>query len=518
MTTSTTTSAPPTINSLSLLALKCGSNVFDLSSDMSNISIRDQVVRGRLLARDLACLPQPPSLVLVVGAGFGGISAALACAEANMAVMVVERNDEPFKLQARANDRYVGPLMYEWPMHESQDQTYPPVTSSALGDKSILQEVWATLSPGKDPLPAQQLAKLSQTALGSLLAGKPIDLYTQVDATDISAFVHAYHLGTAGNLQLHSARKWPSGSSANGTTLARPDAIILSGGMGDESISLKVPPELLGSVPAPTVAAGTRFWDIDNWMKASSSDDVGVFGAGDGALQDVLRALTGLEHPLTTLNQIRKHSGVDAAIAIFEAELLACEMEGRLAAIWTQVREVAPSPPAPVKNHRNLIDEWVDKRCVQIAQKLAGNASVVAEVGKVLRAGNGTVHHVFRETHFTKTYLLNRFMVHLINECQSAMGGHFASKVRYRKSDSIPEIFGTCTTAFGRQFRVWLRSSPTATQSLGILDLDRIAVRFGAIGSSLPGRQMVGLSRKEIAERTVIGQVPCPIVAHPMNW
>nr|NLU60156.1 hypothetical protein [Pseudomonas sp. BIGb0427] len=41
------------VDSLSLLSLKVAPNVFDLSSGMHHVSIRDQIVRAQLLVRDL---------------------------------------------------------------------------------------------------------------------------------------------------------------------------------------------------------------------------------------------------------------------------------------------------------------------------------------------------------------------------------------------------------------------------------------------------------------------------------
>ncbi|UZW60064.1 FAD-dependent oxidoreductase [Lysobacter enzymogenes] len=135
------------IDSLALLTLKCAPNVFDLSADMSHASIRDQVVRARLLARDLAALPQPPRSVLVVGAGFAGVSAALTLAKAGIAVTVVEVNPKPFELQWHADDRYVAPFMYEWPSYGADDQRYPPPWPAEVEDDSILAGLWNQPDP-----------------------------------------------------------------------------------------------------------------------------------------------------------------------------------------------------------------------------------------------------------------------------------------------------------------------------------------------------------------------------------
>ncbi|MDQ2655194.1 MAG: FAD-binding oxidoreductase, partial [Chloroflexota bacterium] len=331
---------PAKINSLALLGLKCGSNVFDLSSDMANISIRDQVVRARLLVRDLANLPERPAKVLVVGAGFAGVSAALACIEAGIGVTVVEANDEPFKLQLKRNERWVGPLIYEWPMHNSDDQTYPPSVVPPLPDTSLLGRIWGALKLGPEPMEAEDLAKHATQTLRTEMRKRNFAIYVDVDPATVTTYVHAFHQETdplkRKDLTLPAATLWPSGGPQGMTNIQRPDAIILGGGVGQEIVWLDKPPE----DPSVNEARGAPFWSVDGWLSAavSADDEVGVFGGGDGALQDALRALTGRVHPQRTLRDIRAASSqAEAALLAAEPELLAVELESRLAATWTPI-------------------------------------------------------------------------------------------------------------------------------------------------------------------------------------
>ncbi|MFP3245845.1 MAG: hypothetical protein RXR20_14995, partial [Paraburkholderia sp.] len=73
---------PRNIDTLALLGLKAKSNIFDLSSDLVHVSMRDQIVRAQILVRDLCAADPNLQRILVVGAGVAGISAAMAAGHA----------------------------------------------------------------------------------------------------------------------------------------------------------------------------------------------------------------------------------------------------------------------------------------------------------------------------------------------------------------------------------------------------------------------------------------------------
>ncbi|WP_282295738.1 FAD-dependent oxidoreductase [Stenotrophomonas sp. PS02289] len=508
-----------TINSLALLALKCAPNVFDLSSDMSHASIRDQIVRARLLARDLVGLPQPPKSVLVVGAGFAGISAALACAKAGIRVSVVDVNPRPFQLQTGVSDRWVGPFLYEWPSHRAHDQTYPPLATPSWIDDSILSEIWTQFAPGPDPIQADILAGHARDVLKNYLTSSPkpagvLNIYVNPTISTEASFRSAVHsfvgefaADRQRTLTLPRCRDWPEANAVAPSIDV--NAVILGGGLGAERIALDPLPHPSASEP---LVAGTPFWQNDGWLSAPASDRVGIFGAGDGALQDVLRALTGHRHPLETLRDIRMDPHVDQALGEAELELLGIEQEGRLSATWTQVNQ-----DSKAQYHRGLVDDRTDRRCASVAQGLARNPGVRDAVQQVLQSGTGEVYHIFREVRFTKAYMLNRFVLHLIEACQDVYGP-FPGKVRYVRSSGVRAMLGRNHGSGHRpaQFEVHVLDETGAT--LKDLWLDRVAVRFGPDPKGMPGHQMLGLSNAEIAERTSLGQVPYPFVADPMPW
>ena len=128
-----TTNTIDVVDSLSLLSLKVASNVFDLSSGLHHISIRDQMVRAQLAVRDLKRGDPELDSLLIVGAGVAGIAAALeAEARGVRSVVVVEAAAQPFSLLRGVTERYIGPFMYEWPSSfscGSKSQTVLPFST-----------------------------------------------------------------------------------------------------------------------------------------------------------------------------------------------------------------------------------------------------------------------------------------------------------------------------------------------------------------------------------------------------
>ncbi|ALN55970.1 FAD dependent oxidoreductase [Lysobacter enzymogenes] len=546
------------IDSLALLTLKCAPNVFDLSADMSHASIRDQVVRARLLARDLAALPQPPRSVLVVGAGFAGVSAALTLAKAGIAVTVVEVNSQPFQLQSSAQDRYIAPFMYEWPSHGADDQRYPPQWPVGVEDDSILAGLWDAADPavlskcwhwkahrrlgiasapsacewreaqGGAPLPAPLLAQRARDRLTLLLntLPSPPKIQVCVQKAKVAAFVTEFAKRSGKHYRRHGTApvrgvfaepwqkiresqgcSWPS--LAQSPFVVDVDIIILGGGLGQEGTELPLPPSVRDDSHR---IVGRDFWDSDDWLNASANDRVGVFGGGDGALQDALRALTGDKHPLCTLQRMYRTAGAQTALSAVEPRLLAFEQEARLAATWSQAHQAAAATSPRLA--RANVDRRLDLRCAKLARALARQAPVTAAVESVLRNGDGEVVHLFRERYFTKSYLLNRFLLHLIHACQP-LHSRFPGKVGYRKLPGQRLFHGyaeqPATGGTGPQkFHVF--SEPAHPDSA--LEFDRVSVRLGAAAG--PGRQMVGLSTQRIAERTCLGAIAYPLVADPM--
>lgn len=485
------------VNALSLLALKVAPNVFDISSGQYHVSIRDQIVRGQLLIRDLCALDPEFKHVLVVGAGVGGAAVAAAAASAGKVVRVVDSAEMPFALQFGKHARFVGPFMYEWPSSTHSKQTYPPAAGVLWGQPSPATPSWNASSP----ISAHQLAVQLTVWLKSQLNQNPrrLQCWCEVPSERVISYVSQFAQATVKRGHISPLRiqgkRWPQGQRKSADFL--PDYVVLAAGMGTEDVALE------GSVQGP------RFWDNDDLLdSATAGRNVGIFGGGDGALQDVIRALTGCAEPLIMLERLQANPAVKTAIDARTDALSVIEAQGRLYGSWTLGLEAF---------------RVLDASCRDIAKSLAVDPSVAKAVVGCIRdrkgRRTGRVTQVVREAFFTKAYLLNRFLVHLINEVK-LNGSLPPSKMQYelllgRKvtASTGPAPHGSYNVTFNRVMKQGFHERGRTMR------FDRVAVRFGMKASSKAssaefprGMQMIQLTEGESGQRTSLAHVPVPFV------
>jgi hypothetical protein len=493
------------IDSLALLALKVAPNVFDISSEQHHISIRDQIVRAQVLVRDLRRADHTAWNLLVVGAGVGGAAAAVAAAYANMNVVLVEVKDGPFSLQRGTKLRKVAPFMYEWPSHFYNNQDYPPPDTDLWGKINPAAPTWAAPVPMTGEDLATQLDKWLEDALNV----KPrLEFLTGVVGKDVRDYVKDFVATTKGNLWLRlggyppvyppaykvPGRSWPAGGPPRNLPFT-PEYIILAGGMGGEVHKL------------PGGVGETHFWQDDTLRDEATRDQrVGIFGGGDGALQDVLRALTKFDEPLAMIDKLLTHPVAKPLIRAQEQRLLTLESQSRLFGTWTQGSGSDPSYE-------------VDRSCQAIARELANDSGVRDAVIDCLRMAGpnqrGTVCHYVFATHFDKAYLLNRFLVHLIDQVKRQWGIPL-QRMDYQLTFEREAVSGFYVNQ--PACKVTLRDVATGNTSTEEFDL--AVVRFGMVranqlsgkAGSTSGAQMIQLSEHDIGQRTTLNKVPLPFV------
>ncbi|NED66130.1 FAD-dependent oxidoreductase [Streptomyces sp. SID10244] len=477
------------VDCLGLLGSKVAPNVFDLSSGQYHVSLRDQVVRGRLLIGDIISMDPDFSSLLVVGGGVAGLAAAVAAAEAGKQVVVLEKSDYPLSKQVGVHSRFVGPFMYEWPWKFSRSQVYPPVDESCWPKFPGCPTI---TSP--DPISADEFAKQIGLWFNKALGVNPC-LHLAVKLTDslqerVQVFLKT-EFSSAGVLDL-ADMNWHDDSQPLGSI--KPAYIVLAAGMGVENCSL---PEHDGtSVVSGRLFHGTPFWKDDQLREwADSGEDVVVVGGGDGALQDALRALTSDEHPLQTLQKLECCPDVKANLENVSDCLQTIELQGRLMASWRW------NPAA---------FESVDSLCSEVARELAETIPVRVAVLKILRPqkreGSQRVTLLVKSGYFDKAYLLNRFLMHLIRhvlEIAHSKGeahGRIALDVMFNAAVEGVQI--RCADRFTVHYR--------GNNGRGTVDAAYVAVRFGIDKKTIPGLQMVHLSGDDQKQRTSLSRVPLP--------
>lgn len=471
----TTTSVSRTGNGLSLLANKCAANTFDISSGMVYASMRDQIVRAQLLVTDLHRSDNGCKRILIVGAGIAGVTAAACAAQLGLEVVVLEAESQPFALQRGVKNRMVGPFMYEWPSVMSESQDYPPMKAS-LADGLADSPKWTASAP----ISANSLVRRLMPWYKGLAKLSPkLRFYYNQASAPTRLYVQAF-VGSSSKLVVAGTRKIGLPLTLPDSTSFSPDYVILAVGMGAERIHL-----IDGTENDLNCVKGLAFWDNDDFRRNPNMDwRVGVFGSGDGALQDVLRLLTRFDHPLQFIKALRKKPGMIAkSLDAVLPELDTVEQQSRLLHTWSAD-----------------IYELIDLKCRGIAGTLAHDPAVISKVLTLLRPGCGTVFHVHRGQHFTKAYVLNRFCVHLIEIClaHSSPAGY----VGYTRIKDASAKSGTLLLSTGK--------STVELDNGRILELERVAVRFGPNKDELEKRQIIKLSAETKADRTSLAGIPLP--------
>lgn len=491
------------VSGLPLLAHKVGPNLFDLSSNLHHVSMRDQMHRAVALAEALFDGQQfnESNQVLIVGAGVAGVSAGIVLARHGVDVLVVDTSsDAPFALQRKVSQRFVGPYMYEWPLALHTAQFMPPLPGSVLShwDAGVSPPLgW----PLPDPGPPDQYVQYWDNDLQHEmhLAGGRLCLLKSIDPTraqmEIGRWLAAqrnafrYGNGRYSTVDVSALGGVPWAGSPSPSWPIRPRFVILAAGMGSERHVLK--DELTGAA----IASGAPFWTDDDLLAPNAGKAapprVVVLGGGDGALQDALRALTGDDHPLKTWQRLVARDG-SGELAGMQARVLALEHQHAQTTIWAR-GDVRGSG----------INEPLDTGYKALAEHLAKDRALAQDVIACLRPDVASVHLCVREQHFGKAYALNRFMVHVFEQCVARHGSR-SDQDRFTVLRGISCVGSTPSSAGTR-----LSFGGGVT-----LDADVVVVRVGVDASKLP-RTWLALNTKDSVNRQDLSAVPLPLYFPP---
>lgn len=452
--------------------------VFDLTG-LRTGSVRDQLLRSTLLAQALAeeRLIGPSLPLLVLGAGAAGMNAALTAAECGVDVDVIERESEPFGTFRQAVWRTIDPVEYDWP-HEHHDAgVFPTVGSIPLtqhaGTACDLADLWTV----------EWLWWLKHCA-GRAGRGR-VNLIPDTDATPFAASVKKPD--TDGTL-IQVKGPWPDGLERR----AYGAVVSCVGSVSERTGETRTPYRWHGY-------RGPAFW-LDRDTLETPRDQpiplttVVISGGGDGAMQDLQRAATGLfgkallqalQHAAAT------HLGQDLAPDRLLRELLAAEDIGRRAYAWRSAAD-GPPPRATVAWHR-AFDDAVDRLFKGLARSAPRGLRALADA--VLRPafakGTLRVFWVVRNETPGFAYALNRFLCLVIERLDRATG---SCALNQMTSHEIVEISpatkghrcGLPETCRGVAHDLIAEHLGTGRQT-SIIGADLIIVRHGAMAHSLVG-------------------------------
>lgn len=357
--------------------------LYNLGSPVSPISIKDQMVRAcllvdRLVEQAAAAEEEPGAFLgplLVIGAGACGATVAIAAAEQGITTLLVDKATYPFGLQLACTSRWIDPTQYDWPLDHCWKAVYP----------------WEVGPPNRPvPLPwtGDRCHRLAWNWRLDLLHARR--RYQG----------RLFYLGATTSVIPHAPGpvwSWTLQSSGGHSLQVSPKTVVLAVGFGEENVWFS----------SQRTSRGYFFWETDPFEKPGagvpaglSTVEVLISGSGDGALQDFLRVATGKR----SAREIYHALGLNALPGIEEA--LQSVSDRTRALLWgTGNRHDHPW-------HLELHEE-----CRRVAGAVLRDSSDIGRrINHLTSSRFDRLHLVFGCSHFTNTYLLNRFLVLLVAE------------------------------------------------------------------------------------------------------
>ena len=255
-----------------------GSYVFDIGGRLWPISIRDQMVRGRLIierALEQRSLIHQDRPVAVIGAGAAGVTAALYAANQGVPVTLFER-DRLFARHALCRTRWVHPTQYDWPVSHWDAGCFPWSATPAM------PLTWHHADFAYDLALEWEIQFMRQySRLAHLLT---VRMPTTV--TNVTPAVDAAHLARV---------DW---TGPTGVGHANFGMVVRAVGFGEEKCYVS---------PAHAYR-GFEFWANDPFALSNlgcpAPPNVLISGSGDGGLQDFLRIVTRCNSALEIWNHL----------------------------------------------------------------------------------------------------------------------------------------------------------------------------------------------------------------------
>lgn len=225
--------------------------------------------------------PLSERTLLIVGAGFGGMTAAVAAARLGWRVTVLEHRHAPFHLQEGCHTRWLYPYIREWPRPQAHER---------IADLPVMR--WRA---GPASRVAGQFSKQCKAMARESM--HPITIHDSVPAVSITTH------------EDHCVVEWPPSCQAD------PRHVLLAVGFGVES-----------SIPGIALSS---YWRNDALAQAkldgtsTERHHVVISGSGDGGLMDAVRVRLGEFDDLEMARNIERVAG--GAWPVLQRDLIELE-------------------------------------------------------------------------------------------------------------------------------------------------------------------------------------------------
>ncbi|MGF6924275.1 hypothetical protein [Paraburkholderia sp. 40] len=503
--------------SFALLALKGRQRTVDLSAYQRWISIRDNIVRSRMVVQSLlqAKMLTKDTTLLVVGAGAAGASAAMAAAAKKVPTTLVDANLLPFSTQTACDTRYIAPCEYDWPHLNWNWEQYPSDFFHVAGYEWL---EWAHFSQQKSLWRLDCLHMLGTKTASAHAEEMEIQLEKFIQRHPNGKNLH-YH----GNTHL-THTDWNRKLRKHEVTFDSPNAydpalpalsqrfskenlalrkgkfdfLIFATGYGFEATTWNT--AINSPYPVPQDLS-KPFWSNDTlqdkFLGFDSAPSVLIIGNGDGALQDFWRALvvpsaarTASEVLAVLTTEIDSEPDGARTLEAMHRKLSLAEDQAVRAQYWHSL-----------PNDRARIYEALDRvyfdAMSELWQKFPDRMAKILH--GLLRDDAPKLITLVAKTRVShKVYGLNRFIFHLLN---SRVEKFSPARVKLIHDEAATL---SAMTNGGRPFRLVLSPAGKTRHQKADDEYDLVIVRTGPKNAASPFETPKSIYRQ------ALGWVPAP--------
>jgi hypothetical protein len=398
-----------------LFAHKVGPFHINIGGQWSPLSIRDQMLRGRWAAEralDAGILGEGKELA-VIGAGVGGVTAAMVAVNAGVKTTLFDKDSDPFARHKKCR-RWVDPTQYDWPLDHFNAGSIPWTPRQSLPPVTIVLSSTPPM-PLRWPRATRALALVGDwiSQFNSFtLTPNALKYFTWNHDCEVTN-IGPHATGTMAEVTWH-----PVG--LHGSSFTDPFGLVISAmGFGEECNYLEYPKGTISPV------RGYSFWDSDpfenpglDWHGTLRRPRVLISGGGDGALQDFIRIATKFKSALDLWNHLSLSTSDSAAI--------------RKAVQDIEDQAARSLPWSANSKHDHAVLDRVRAGLDALATQVRLLPTISAALSTAVRREYSKLWLVHSCNHFNPSYSLNRFLSLLLIKQLPYEGVGFAYLPGYR--------------------------------------------------------------------------------------
>ena len=388
--------------------------IYDLTG-LRTGSVRDQMLRAILLVDGLVSDSKEISDkygegLLVLGGGVAGVSCALAAAQLNVRVTLIEEQLKVFSTLLLVDWRRIDPYEYDWPHPVPQRRNFPKRSSFPLqydgGTAASVARSWEAA------FDAWMLRR--NPAFGS---PGHLEFLRQTDARNFKYRLAKFKHQSKTSKRVLASGLWPGG---NGPSKRTYGALVVCAGFGRERT-------FDPNRNYPFVGPG--FWTENDMLDKQDfalthPPRVLISGGGDGAMQDLQRAASG-KFGKELFDELEAALGFGARLSGYFLPLALADDRAKRAYAWKGEKGLSSKLIQEMREWHRTYVKVVDD-IIQDYAKLCGTtvSNAVNDLANrllkpaIIADPRAEVTWIVKDQHPNYAYALNRFLsifvVHLL--------------------------------------------------------------------------------------------------------